>query len=171
MDQKKQRLIQKLEAIGPVNLEALEEYNREKERVQFLINQSHDLDDSEKTLIETINKINHTAHERFVQTFQLVKDNFKSVFGSFFGEGEADLQIVETDDPINSKIEVFAHGSEKGSVHSASFGRREIADGVSYTACHLQSETESVLYPGRSRCAFGRCKYFQVYCHAEKIFL
>ena len=128
LDQKKQRLIQKLEAIGPVNLEALEEYNREKERVQFLINQSHDLEDSEKTLIETINKINHTAHERFVQTFQLVKDNFKSVFGSFFGEGEADLQIVETDDPINSKIEVFAQpfGKKVQSIALLSGGEKSL---------------------------------------------
>ncbi len=111
--QKKQNLIQRTEVFGPVNLEALDEYDKEKERMQFLISQSEDLAEAEKTLIETIEKINNTAKERFEQTFQLVRTNFKSIFTSFFGDGEADMQIVETDDPLHSKIDVFAQPSGK----------------------------------------------------------
>ncbi len=111
--QKKQNLIQRTEVFGPVNLEALDEYDKEKERMQFLISQSEDLAEAEKTLIETIEKINNTAKERFEQTFQLVRINFKSIFTSFFGDGEADMQIVETDDPLHSKIDVFAQPSGK----------------------------------------------------------
>ena len=110
---KKQNLLQRVELFGPVNLEALDEYDKEKERIQFLISQSEDLAEAEKTLIETIEKINNTAKERFEQTFQLVRTNFKSIFTSFFGDGEADMQIVETDDPLNSKIDVFAQPSGK----------------------------------------------------------
>ena len=104
----KQRLLRKIDAFGPVNMEALEEYNRERERLNFLKSQTQDLEDAEKTLIETIDKINKTAHERFRQTFQLVRQNFIHIFRSFFGGGEADIKLEEELDPLEAKIEIFA---------------------------------------------------------------
>lgn len=109
----KQRLLKKIDAYGPVNMEALEEYNRERERLNFLRSQTQDLEDAEKTLIETIDKINKTARERFSQTFQLVRQNFINIFHKFFGDGEADIKLEEGLDPLEAKIEIFAQPSGK----------------------------------------------------------
>ncbi|MFC1554953.1 chromosome segregation protein SMC [candidate division KSB1 bacterium] len=104
----KQAQIRKMETFGPVNLEALDEYEKEHERLEFLKNQSKDLEEAENTLLETIDKINTTARERFLQTFQLVRQNFINIFSTLFANGTADMVLVEGDDPLESKIEIFA---------------------------------------------------------------
>ncbi|KPK89556.1 hypothetical protein AMJ80_09615 [bacterium SM23_31] len=104
----KQKLLKRMDDFGPVNMEALDEYNREHERLNFLKSQTQDLEDAEKTLIETIDKINKTARERFYQTFQLAKQNFIHIFRRFFGDGEADIKLEEGLDPLEAKIEIFA---------------------------------------------------------------
>ena len=104
----KQQLIKKIELFGPVNMEAVDEYNKERERLSFLQNQLQDLEDAEKTLVDTINKINIIAHERFSQTFNQVRDNFRVLFKKLFSDGEADLVYTEREDPLDAKIDVFA---------------------------------------------------------------
>jgi len=99
---------QKIEDFGPVNLEALEEYDKERERLEFLQNQVNDLEEAEKTLVETITKINKTARERFVKTFDQINQNFKNIFSSFFGNSMAELKFDKTQDPLEARIEIFA---------------------------------------------------------------
>ena len=124
----KQKLIRRIESYGPVNLEALDEYDKERERLAFLQKQASDLDEAENILIETIDKINQTARERYVQTFQLVRQNFIKIFRSFFGEGESDMKMEEVADPLEANIEIFAQpfGKKIRSINLLSGGEKTL---------------------------------------------
>jgi len=99
----------RIHAIGNVNPLALEEYEEEKERLDFLLEQKQDLEDAEATLLETIEEINATAAERFFETFDEIKDSFSQIFTELFGEGaSAKLQLEDEDDPLDSAIEIVA---------------------------------------------------------------
>jgi chromosome segregation protein len=98
-----------INALGDVNPLALEEYEEEKERLDFLQEQKADLEEAEETLLETIEEINETAAERFFETFDEIKDSFGDIFTELFGEGAtAELQLEDPDDPIDSPIEIIA---------------------------------------------------------------
>lgn len=98
-----------INALGDVNPLALEEYEEEKERLDFLREQRADLKEAEETLLETIEEINSTAAERFFDTFDEIKDSFSEIFTELFGQGAtAELQLEDPDDPIDSPIEIVA---------------------------------------------------------------
>ncbi|MFB6099217.1 MAG: AAA family ATPase, partial [Salinibacter sp.] len=98
-----------INALGEVNPLALEEYEEEKERLDFLREQKEDLEDAEDTLLDTIQEINTKASERFMKTFDEIKESFGDIFTELFGEGaSAELQLEEPDDPIDSAIEIVA---------------------------------------------------------------
>jgi chromosome segregation protein len=98
-----------LNALGDVNPLALEEYEEEKERLDFLTEQKEDLEEAEETLLETISEINDTASERFFDTFDQIKDSFAEIFTELFGQGaSAELQLEDPDAPIDSAIEIVA---------------------------------------------------------------
>jgi len=102
------RLKEKLKSIGAVNLLALEEFQSAKKRLDFLQNQVEDLTEARQTLSSTIVKINHTARTLFTQTFEQIKDNFQRVFEQLFEGGETDLRLVESEDPLESPIQISA---------------------------------------------------------------
>ncbi len=99
---------EKIRTFGPVNLLALEDYKKEKDRLDFLKKQVEDLVSAKETLNSTVSKINETAKALFLETFQKVRGNFQSVFVQLFEGGEADLILEEMLDPLESKIEIFA---------------------------------------------------------------
>ncbi len=103
-----ERLRTRLERMGPVNMLAIEEHAKEKERLDFLRSQREDLLQAKENLLETIGQINTTARERFLQTFEEVRKNFTMVFQSFFGGGEADLKLSNPNDPLESDVEIVA---------------------------------------------------------------
>jgi chromosome segregation protein len=103
----------KIKNLGPINLLAYSEYEKEKERMDFLHKQRDDLIASEKDLIKTIGEINSTAENIFLETFEAIRVNFKKIFQTLFDEGdEADLKLEEGVDPLESKIEII--GKPKG---------------------------------------------------------
>lgn len=106
-------LKRKIRNLGPVNLMALEEYEQEKGRLDFLVQQREDLLSAEETLKETIQKINETARTRFKEVFQQVRQNFKETFTKFFKGGEADLRLDENEDVLESPIEIVARPAGK----------------------------------------------------------
>ena len=106
-------LREKVKNLGPVNLVALKEYDEEKERLDFLMQQRDDLLNAEETLNETIKKINHTARTRFSEVFNQVRQNFQIMFARFFRGGEADLRMMEHDDPLEAPIEILARPAGK----------------------------------------------------------
>ncbi|MCL5268831.1 MAG: chromosome segregation protein SMC [Bacteroidetes bacterium] len=103
----------RIESFGPVNLVAFSEYTEEKQRLDFLVGQRSDLLEAEKTLTTTIAEINHTAHQKFLETFEQITENFKATFQSLFNGGEADLQLEANADPLEAKIEIMAKPAGK----------------------------------------------------------
>jgi len=103
----------RIRGLGPVNLVALQEYEQEKNRLDFLLQQREDLLSAENTLTETIQKINETARERFKEVFNEVRKNFQQTFVKFFHGGEADLRLAEGEDVLDAQIEILARPAGK----------------------------------------------------------
>jgi len=98
----------KFHKLGPVNVLALEDYEREKERLDFLQAQQNDLVLARNSLLGLIEEINLTARERFMETFLRVQENFQAIFSSLFVGGQAHVRLAEEDNPLESPIEVEA---------------------------------------------------------------
>jgi chromosome segregation protein len=124
-------LRRRLTTMGNVNFLALEEHDRENERLQFLIQQLADLTNSERTLNETIAEINQTAREKFTATFEQIRSNFTMLFKMLFSEDdEADLQMVESEDgdPLECTIDITAkpRGKRPHSIEMLSGGEKTL---------------------------------------------
>ena len=102
------RLRERLHTMGPVNLVAIEEYAELKERYDFLKTQSDDLWNSKEQLLAAIDDINQTSQELFQQTFEQVRKNFEHTFTSLFGGGHSDLQLIDSEDILESGIDIIA---------------------------------------------------------------
>lgn len=126
-----QELRRRLTTMGNVNFLALEEHDRENERLQFLIQQLADLTNSERTLNETIAEINQTAREKFTATFEQIRSNFTMLFKMLFSEDdEADLQMIESEDgdPLECTIDITAkpRGKRPHSIEMLSGGEKTL---------------------------------------------
>ena len=97
-----------LERIGAINMAAQEEFEREEERYNFLKGQYDDLIESEKTLKETIEKLDSEARDKFVKTYEEIREFFKKTYTMFFDGGEAHLRLVGDEDPLEASIEIIA---------------------------------------------------------------
>ncbi len=106
-EQQIESLKYKIRQMGQVNPLAVSEYEKESERLEFYTKQYDDLKKAEKSLLETINKINSTARNQFMDTFSSIKTNFEKVFSSFFVKGEGTLRIDEESDPLEANIEIL----------------------------------------------------------------
>lgn len=102
-------LRQKLEGIGPVNLDAIQEFEELEERHNFLETQHGDLVKSKEELLQVIAKINDTTKTMFSETFELVRNYFQNNFRELFGpQAKADLMLIDEGDPLESGIEIIA---------------------------------------------------------------
>ena len=122
-------LTERLDAMGPVNLEAIQEYDELEERQKFLEEQNADLVKSKTELLNVINKINATTKELFADTFEQVRKNFQLIFVELFGGGSANLLLVDDADPLESGIEIIAKppGKQLQSISLLSGGERAMA--------------------------------------------
>jgi len=98
----------KLGSLGPINHLALEEFDSKKERLVFLEGQRDDVEKARDDLVKAITEINRTAKKRFVQTFEEVRRNYIAVFQTMFKGGKADLEMLKTDDPLESQLKITA---------------------------------------------------------------
>lgn len=104
----------RVRSLGPVNALALESFDDEKNRLEFLQEQLGDLERAEDTLLATIQEINETASTRFNETFEAIRSNFSRLFIELFGEeATAEVFLVNPNDPLESPIEVMARPSGK----------------------------------------------------------
>jgi chromosome segregation protein len=101
-------LQKRLDEIGPVNLVAIEEYEETEQRYQFLSKQHDDLVSAKVQLLEVINRINIQTRQMFVETFEKIRDNFRSLFVEVFGGGKADLVLLDQNDVLESGIDIVA---------------------------------------------------------------
>jgi len=113
LDEEVLTLRERLDRLGPVNLLALEEYEVEKERLDFLVEQRADLEEAKQTLQQTIRKINKTARKRFIETFEDIRTNFRKTYSQFFEGGEADIYLGGEEDPLEAGIEIVARPKGK----------------------------------------------------------
>jgi chromosome segregation protein len=102
------RLKEQLEAIGPVNVLAAEEFGSEEERHTFLSTQRADVARSVESLRATIREINVTSSARFRETFELVNEQFAKTFVELFRGGEAEMRLMDEEDLLESGIEIVA---------------------------------------------------------------
>lgn len=119
----------RLDAMGPVNLDAIEEFEELEERYNFLRNQHDDLVSSKTELLEVIERINTETQRLFAETFAQVRVNFQTMFKELFGEkGQADLTLLDENDPLESGIEVIAKppGKKLQSITLLSGGERSM---------------------------------------------
>ena len=90
-------LEQAIRSLGPVNLDAIEQFDEVHERLEFLNSQRDDILSAKNLLLETITEMNDEVKERFKSTFEAIRESFKVTFKQMFGGGQADLILTEGD--------------------------------------------------------------------------
>ena len=118
---------ERFRTLGAVNLLAVEEYSRKKERYQFLTRQREDLTSARAQLLEAIEKINVTASQLFRDTFGQVQIHFREIFTTLFEGGDAELRM-SGEDPLECEIEIAAkpRGKHLQSISLMSGGERAL---------------------------------------------
>lgn len=99
---------ERLRALGPVNIGAIQEYDTLKERHDFLRAQHDDLVEARDSLSKVIEEIDRTSKEQFMRTFEAIRAEFSDVFETLFGGGRADLILADPENPLESGIEIVA---------------------------------------------------------------
>ncbi len=102
-----QKLKEKVDSYGTVNLVAIEEYDELKKRYDFLNQQQVDLVTAKDSLREAIRKINHTTKKMFLETFEKVREEFRNYFKILFSGGDAQVYLIDENDPLESGIEII----------------------------------------------------------------
>ena len=127
-EKKTHELQERMRRMGSVNLAALEEYEVQKERLEFLTHQRDDLLEAEEIVKRTITRIDRTARQRFLDTFGRIRENFQTTFQEFFEGGEADLTMPPDEDPLEAPIIITARpwGKRLQSINLLSGGERAL---------------------------------------------
>jgi len=99
---------QRIDSMGPINLEAIQEYDELEQRHTFLEQQFNDLTSSKAELLDVISKINETTRKLFAETFEQIRVNFSEMFVELFGGGKANLVLTDESDPLESGIDIIA---------------------------------------------------------------
>jgi len=101
-------LKQRLEAMGPVNMMALEEYNETAQRHSFLETQRKDLLDSIENTQATIKEIDEISRTKFDEAFKVINENFSLTFTKLFGGGQASMKLTDEENTAESGIDIMA---------------------------------------------------------------
>ena len=96
-EQEVKDLEKSIRSLGPVNLDAIEQFDEVYERLEFLNSQRDDILSAKNLLLETITEMNDEVKERFKSTFEAIRESFKVTFKQMFGGGQADLILTEGD--------------------------------------------------------------------------
>jgi chromosome segregation protein len=102
-----ERLKKAIEALGPVNMVAIQEYQTLSERHGFILGQQEEVIGSIRLLEDAIFEIQETAKDKFLQTFGVVNGNFQQLFPILFPGGEAFLQLTSTEDPLTAGVDIM----------------------------------------------------------------
>ncbi len=109
LQDKVEKLKNRIENMGPINPMAMEAYQEIKERHDFIITQKEDLIKAKESLMATITEIDTVAKETFQEAFENIKSNFIKVFRSLFTEeDDCDLKLSDPERPLDSSIDIIA---------------------------------------------------------------
>ena len=99
----------KIKALGTVNVAAIEEYQEVSERYEFLTSQIADVEKSRNELRKLIHDLIHQMKELFLERFEQINTNFKETFQTLFGGGKANLELLDSDNVLESGIGITVH--------------------------------------------------------------
>ena len=102
------RIRRERERLGSVNLLAEQELNEVEAQHGKLTAERDDLVEAIKRLRQGIHSLNHEARERLLASFETVNTNFQKLFAELFGGGNAELQLIEAEDPLEAGLEIMA---------------------------------------------------------------
>jgi chromosome segregation protein len=102
------QLRQMLKSLGPVNLDAIQEYHQVHERLRFLLEQKEDLDEAQAQLLQAMEHVNRLSSDLFGQTFSKIRTHFQQTFQQLFGGGQADITLDDPENLLESGIEITA---------------------------------------------------------------
>ncbi|WP_342389073.1 chromosome segregation protein SMC [Salinicoccus bachuensis] len=131
IDQKRMKISlnrKSIEELGPVNLGAIEEFDRVNERYQFLKSQENDLLEARGTLLEVIEEMDEAVAIRFQSSFEQINQHFGEVFSTMFGGGQAELRLTEPGNYLESGVEIYAQppGKKLSTLSLLSGGERAL---------------------------------------------
>ncbi len=145
------------ERLGAVNLRAEEELREVETQHGALTTERDDLVEAIKRLRQGIQSLNKEARERLLTSFEVVNGHFKRLFTELFGGGQAELQLIESDDPLEAGLEIIAKPpGEETAVAVAAVRRRAGAHGNGFDLRGVPHQSVTDLRAGRSRRAARR---------------
>ncbi len=107
-DQAHREMRTRLDAMGPVNMMALEEYKETAERHQFLATQRKDLMEAIENTAATIREIDQVSRQKFEEAFNKINENFQATFRKLFGGGHGFMRLTDLENSAESGIDVVA---------------------------------------------------------------
>jgi chromosome segregation protein len=134
-----ERMGRRIQRLGAINLAAIEEYDQESERKQYLDAQAEDLELAMQTLLDAIAKIDRETRSRFKDTFEAVNSKLSELFPKVFGGGHAYLELTG-DDMLDTGVSLMAQppGKRNASVHLLSGGEKAMtAVALIFSIFHL----------------------------------
>jgi chromosome segregation protein len=129
LQEKTERMKKRLENLGEVNPTAIEAFTEMKKRYEFILEQKNDLVSAKESLLQTIQEVEATANQKFLETFHLVRENFLRVFKSLFTEDDqCDLILENPENLAETGIDVIAKpkGKRPTSLTQLSGGERTL---------------------------------------------
>ena len=121
-------LLRLVERMGEINLTAIEEFEEQSKRFEYLSGQKTDLETAVAQLEDAIRKMNRESKRMFRETFDAVNLRFQKTFPRMFGGGRAELKLTNPEDMLDSGVEIFAQppGKRLGSIELMSGGEKAL---------------------------------------------
>ncbi len=115
-----------IKKLGIVNIAAIDEYKQVKEKYDFLISQKNDLINAENMLLEIIDEMDTVMKREFSDTFEIIRKNFVETFKELFKGGKADLELTDSNNLLETGIEIIASppGKKLSSISLLSGGEK-----------------------------------------------
>jgi chromosome segregation protein len=129
LQEKADRMKKRLENLGEVNPTAIEAFTEMKKRYEFILEQKNDLVGAKDSLLQTIQEVEATANQQFLDTFNKVRENFQRVFKSLFTEEDtADMVLENPEDLAETGIDIVAKpkGKRPSSISQLSGGEKTL---------------------------------------------
>lgn len=129
LNEKADRMKKRLENLGEVNPTAIEAFQEMKKRYEFIMEQKNDLVTAKESLLQTIEEVEATANQQFLDTFNKVRENFQKVFKALFTEDDtADLILENPENLAETGIDIVAKpkGKRPSSITQLSGGEKTL---------------------------------------------
>ena len=140
LQEKADRMKKRLENLGEVNPTAIEAFEEMRKRYEFIVEQKTDLVNAKESLMQTIAEVETTANQKFLDTFNMVRENFQKVFKALFTEDDqCDLVLENPDNLAETGIDIIAKpkGKRPSSINQLSGGERTLTATAMLFAIYL----------------------------------